>query len=139
MTGTQWLLSLHLLSAVAYGAALTGFWALVVATRTGEGAFSHLSMQRVSKPLTAVISVGAIGSLIFGIWLAIVEEEFQPWDLWIIAAIVLWAAATELGRRAGTAFDSDAPDARSRGILLHAGSSAAILLVLVLMIWKPGS
>ena len=139
MTGTDWLLSLHLLSAVALGAAMTAFWALVVATRTADGAFSHLSMQRVSKPLTAVMSVGIVGTLVFGLWLAIVEDEFQPWDAWIIAAIVLWAVGTELGRRAGTAFDSEAPDARSRGLLLHAASSAAVVLILVLMIWKPGS
>ena len=139
MTGTDWLLSLHVLSAVLLGAAMTGFWALVVATRSVSGGISGASMQRVGKPLTVVVSVGSIGALVFGVWLAIVADAYQPWDLWIIAAIVLWAVGTELGRRAGTAFASDAVDARRQGVLLHAASSVSILLILLLMIWKPGS
>ena len=139
MTGTDWLLSLHVLSAVLLGAAMTGFWALVVATRSVSGGISGASMQRVGKPLTVVVSVGSIGALVFGVWLAIVADAYQPWDLWIIAAIVLWAVGTELGRRAGTAFASDAVDARRHGVLLHAASSVSILLILLLMIWKPGS
>src|SRR3982751_6492815 len=139
MTGTDWLLSLHILSAVLLGAAMTGFWALIVASRSAEGGLSHLTMQRVSKPLTVVVSIGTIGALVFGLWLAIVEDAYQPWDAWVIAAIVLWAVGTELGRRAGTAFDGDAPDARRQGVLLHAASSAAVVLILILMIWKPGS
>jgi hypothetical protein len=139
MTGTDWLLSLHILSAVALGAAMTGFWALVISTRSVAGGVSRLSMQRVSKPLTVVVSVGSIGALVFGVWLAIVEDAYQPWDLWIIAAIVLWAVGTELGRRAGTAFESEAIGARRQGVLLHAVSSVSILLILLLMIWKPGS
>jgi len=139
MTGTDWLLSLHVLSAVLLGAAMTGFWALVVATRSVSGGISGASMQRVGKPLTVVVSVGSIGALVFGVWLAIVADAYQPWDLWIIAAIVLWAVGTELGRRAGTAFASDAVGARRQGVLLHAASSVSILLILLLMIWKPGS
>ena len=85
--------------------------------------------------------MGSLGALVFGVWLAIVEDAYQLWDLWIIAAIVLWAVGTEFGRRAGTAVrHRRGPGDRSRRVvLLHAASSVAVLLILLLMIWKPGS
>jgi hypothetical protein len=137
VTGTDWLLALHLLSAVTLGAALTGFWALVLGTRGGS--LPATAAERLSRPLTVAVSIGAIGVLVFGVWLAIVEDAYHVWDGWLLGAIVLWAAGVGLGQRAGTALA--VPDAASRrqGIVLQAASSAAIVLVLVLMIWKPGA
>ena len=40
-------------------------------------------------------------TLVLGIVLAINSDAFQVWDLWVIAAIVLWALFAELGRRTG--------------------------------------
>jgi hypothetical protein len=89
--------------------------------------------------LTVAVSVGALGTIVFGVWLAIVQDAYHVWDGWIVAAIVLWAAGTGLGQRAGTAFAASGPQARRQGVVLQAASSAAILAVLVLMIWKPGA
>ena len=139
MTGTDWLLSLHVLSAVFLGAAMTGFWALVFAMRSAAGSISQDTGARLGMPLTVAVTVGSLGALVFGVWLAIVDDHYQVWDVWIIAAIVLWAAATGLGQRAGTAFATGEPADRSRGILLHGASSALVVLILILMIWKPGS
>jgi len=106
----------------------------------------------------AVIA-GALGTVIFGIWLAIALDAYHPWDGWVIAAIVLWAIGIETGRRAdpefGRAFTragelvaagENGPSAelaalcRPRtGIVLHLISSAAVFLVLLDMIWKPGA
>jgi len=96
---------------------------------------------------------------IFGVWLAISLEAYQVWDLWVILALVGWAAATELGRRSGNAIGAafgraeqlaaegkDGPDAElaatvrsSQAQTLHWASTAITLLVLVDMIWKPGA
>jgi hypothetical protein len=133
MTGTEWLLSLHVLSAVVLGAAMTAFWALIVAD------VGHATSLRVSRPLTVGIMIGTLGTLVFGIWLAIVEDRYHVWDGWVIAAIVLWAAASELGRRAGAAFVENGPNARRNGIAFHAVSSVAVVVILVLMLWKPGA
>jgi hypothetical protein len=139
VTGSDWLLALHLLSAVLLGAALTGFWALVLGTRPAGATLTAAGAERLQRPLTVAVSVGSIGTLVFGIWLAIVDDAYHPWDGWIIAAIVLWAAGTGLGQRSGVAFAEEGPLARRNGIVLQAASSVAILAVLVLMIWKPGA
>jgi hypothetical protein len=139
MTGADWLLALHLLSAVALGAALTGFWALVLGTRPEGATLPASAVERLNRPLTVAVSIGGLGTIVFGVWLAILDDAYHVWDAWIVAAIVLWAAGMGLGQRAGTAFAESGPAARRSGLLLHAGSTVAILAVLVLMIWKPGA
>ena len=106
-----------------------------------------------------IVVVGSLGVIIFGIWLAIALDGVQVWDGWVIAAIVLWAVATEVGRRAGPEFQPSldrakelvasgqtGPDSRlaelartQRGALLHSLSTLATLLILIDMIWKPGA
>jgi hypothetical protein len=80
--------------------------------------------------------VGTLGTIIFGVWLALNRPEYDILDGWIIGAIVLWAVAAEAGRRAQEAFAGN-------GVL---GSATAMhwlrvittLAILVLMVWKPG-
>ena len=48
----------------------------------------------------ALWNVGGLGTLVLGIWLALYVDGYEIWDGWIITAIVLFAIATELGRRA---------------------------------------
>ena len=45
-------------------------------------------------------AIGGLGTLVFGVWLALYVKGYEIWDGWIITAIVLWAIGTELGRRA---------------------------------------
>ena len=45
-------------------------------------------------------NVGGLGTLVLGIWLALYLDGYEIWDGWIITALVLFAIATELGRRA---------------------------------------
>ena len=86
-------------------------------------------------------AAGGLGTLVFGIWLAIDLKRYQPWDGWIIAAIVLWGAATELGRRAEVGLKADAGDAadRSRAVMFHWLRALTVLALLVVMIYKPGA
>jgi uncharacterized membrane protein len=135
----DWLLFFHVLSAFVLVGALTALWALVLATRPGAalaGVESARSYGRVAGPL---VGVGMTGALVFGIWLAIDNDRYHPWDGWVIAALVLWAVAGATGTRAGKAFERDAVGGRRTGIRLQAVNTGAVLAVLVLMIWKPGA
>lgn len=79
--------------------------------------------------------VGGIGTLVFGVWLALDIDGYGLFDFWIIAAIVLWAIATELGRRARNAVD----DGRERFAQWHWLRTAVVVLLLADMIFKPGA
>ena len=80
-----------------------------------------------------------VGVLVFGIWLAIDIDGYELWDGWILASLVIWALAGWAGDRAGRAFAEDPVGGRRRGIRFQALNSVGILVILVLMIWKPGA
>jgi hypothetical protein len=79
--------------------------------------------------------VGGAGTIVFGVWLALKEDQWDFFSFWIIAALVLWAIATELGRRARTAID----EAPARFAQWHWLRAAVVVLLLVDMIFKPGA
>jgi hypothetical protein len=114
--------------------------------------------MRVSQVGTVLVAVGSLGTIIFGVWLSISLDAFHLWDGWVIAAIVLWAIAVELGRRAGGLYGEAGTEAQrlaqagtdaspvvaetfraSRAFQFHTASSVVILLILIDMIWKPGA
>jgi uncharacterized membrane protein len=80
-----------------------------------------------------------MGAIIFGIWLAIHVDSYELWDGWILASLVLWAIAGWAGGQAGRAFEADPVAGRAKGIRFHAITSIGLLLILILMIWKPGA
>jgi uncharacterized membrane protein len=141
----DWILALHVLSAAALIGGLTALWAIVLATRPGSGQLPSSLTTTLVRPATAATMIGILGTVVFGVWLAIDLDAYHVWDPWIIAALVLWAVGSGIGERAGRAFarvaadGSDAADAWREGTRLHAVSSAAALLILILMIWKPGA
>lgn len=77
--------------------------------------------------------VGGLGTLVLGIWLALDVEAYGILDFWILAAIVLWAIAFELGRRAR---GSVGQPGFARWHWLRA---AVVVLLLADMIFKPGT
>jgi hypothetical protein len=129
----DWVLALHVLSAFALVAALVVFWVVVVGQRAAPGSEALTSLGRVG---TVAVGVGSLGTLVFGIWLALSVGGYDLWDGWIVAALVLWLIGVGAGQRGERAF---AADENQRGVLLQAISSIAILLILVDMIWKPGA
>ena len=140
----DWLLFLHVLSAALLVGALAYFWALVFATRPGRALFGGVTSLRLARPASVAVGIGFAGTLIFGVWLAIYLDEYQLWDGWIIASLVGWAIGGAAGGASGKALtpvgdEYPSADARRRGVMLHAVSSLAALVVLVLMIWKPGA
>ncbi len=159
MTFHDWLLVFHVLAAFALVAALVLLWVIVVAIRRVDTPDATLRLGPPVKVGGAVIGVGAIGTIVFGIWLAIVLDRYEVWNGWLIAAIVLWVIAAEVGRRTGQEYERGMEKARelttagqteasaelgalnrtSRGVVLHMLASVAVLLILIDMIWKPGA
>ena len=100
----DWILSLHVLTAFALVGAQVIFWIMIVALWGTDSTGRVASLMRVSKVATVMVAVGSLGTIVFGVWLAISLDAYQVWDGWVIAAIVLWAIAVEVGRRAGTGY-----------------------------------
>ena len=132
------LLFLHVLAAFALVATVVIFSAFALGLATDS---------RLLAVGNALWAVGGLGTLVLGIWLAIYVQNIQPWDGWVIAAIVLWAIATELGRRAqvgytaitgSTGGGSVGAEAR-QAALMHWLRSVVVLALLVVMIYKPGA
>ena len=160
MTFTDWLLFLHIASAFALVAALVTFWAVAIAARNVERPVDSLRYFRISKPANILIALGTLGTLIFGVWLAIDFDAYQVWDGWVLIALVLWAVGAGAGQRGGRNYQQAAQlagrlDAENRGAEPNAElkamlqnrqamwmtivSSAAVLLILIDMIYKPGA
>jgi uncharacterized membrane protein len=156
----DWLLFLHVLTAFSLVAALVVFWVIGVLARNVDAPNESLRYFRVARPANVMVAVGTIGTLIFGIWLAIERDAYEVWDGWILGAIVLWAVSTELGRRGGKPFAQatqvagrlaaegrgDEPSQELRtllkdrsGMVLTALSSLGVLVILIDMIYKPGA
>ncbi len=158
MSLDDWILALHLLAAFALAAGTVGFWVVILGARSAERPSGVAGMLGLSGPFLIATGIGAIGTLVFGIWLAVSVDGYEVWDGWIIAAIVLWAVAGAAGGRSGREYaaiavrarelaeggDAPGPELRTsphfpRAMGLHAVTTVAFIAVLVLMIWKPGA
>ncbi len=155
----DFLLLVHVLGAFAMVGATVMFVAMVIAGWRSDRISTHSALARLVKPATAIVIFGSVVTLVFGIWLAIYVDGYELWDFWILAAIVLWAISTETGRRGGKYHEQEGPvlrglaesgqevltpEARAvvpnrTGLLLDTVSTAALALILVLMIFKPGA
>jgi hypothetical protein len=155
----DWILVLHLLSAFAFAAGIVLFWVLVVAVRQTDTPEGTIRMEPVVKVGSVSTGIGAAGTIIFGIWLAFSFGDYDIWDGWIIAAIVLWMATGAVGGRTGKAYmqgmnkaqelqrsGQTGPNAELRalnrtqqGLVLHTVATLLLLLILIDMIWKPGA
>ena len=159
MSFVDWALAVHVLSAFAYVAGLVLFWVLVVAVRRVDTPEETLRMEPIVKVGNVAVGIGAVGTIVVGVYLAFAVDGYAIWDGWIIAALVLWAVAGGLGQRTGVAYmqgmnkakELDAagktgPDQEllalnrtQTGLMLQALASLAVLLILVDMIFKPGA
>jgi hypothetical protein len=142
---TDWILALHVLSAVALIGGMTALWALVLATRPSTPGLPGTVPQALARPAVAALIAGIFGTVFFGVWLAIDLDAYHPWDPWIVISLVLWVIVSALGARSGSAFDkvaagvTETADHWRQGVRLQGGASLAALIVLILMIWKPGA
>jgi hypothetical protein len=159
MSFQDWIFALHLLTAATLVGGLAMSWIVVVALRSADTAEATLSLNRVAMVATGVVAVGLPGTIGLGIWLAILRPELHPWHGWAIGAIVLWSIATAALLRSVVEYAKPVKKARallesgqtgpsaeltalnraSTGLLLRALASAAIVLIVVDMIYKPGA
>lgn len=155
----DWLLALHVLAAFALVAALVLFSVVIAFGRRTDTPASTVRLFRVSRGGDALFAVGAIGTIVFGIWLAVRVEDYSLLDFWIVGAIVLWALLMETGRRTGKHYNEARDYARElvaagetgpsaelnaklrtrSGLQFQVASCVLAFLLLVDMIWKPGA
>jgi uncharacterized membrane protein len=157
VTTVQWLLGFHLLGAfmLVSGAVAVGVLhtAATLRERPSEIAF----LLGLTRAAVALVAVGSLLTLGFGAWL--VHRRGFDWnDGWITAALALVVVSVVLGGIGGRsarharylaerlAADGDQPSDELRRALtspvaraLNYGSFLAALVILALMIWKPGA
>ena len=157
MSTYDWLLMIHLSGAFLFvgGGAAAGALNLRAwyAERPSEVATLLRLISRVAVP---AIGIGAVTTLVFGIWL-VHHAGYSYGTFWVWAAIVLWAVAGALGGRGGkyqskagveaarlaAEGDTMTPELRALvrdpvGNALSYASGLTLVLILILMIWKPG-
>ena len=153
----HWLLFLH----------VTGAF-LVLGGAVFAGILNFFAMRR-DRPSEVVVLYGliryaaaAIGAGMFitlglGLWL-VADVDYGWGDAWIVLALILWAIAGALGGQGGKreretrelaerlVAEGDAPSSELRArmrdpvtLALSWGSGVAVLAILALMIWKPGT
>jgi uncharacterized membrane protein len=101
----------------------------------------------VTRPLKLAAEilwgVGGVGTIVFGIWLALNRPEYEIWDGWIIAAIVLWVLANGAGAQVSRTIkpgDDGSPAALDRRAKFsHWMRVLWVVLLLIDMVWKPGA
>jgi uncharacterized membrane protein len=153
----QWLLMLHISAAFFFvgGSVAAGILNLLAirSERPSETAYL-LRLIRFTLP---AIGIGSIGALVFGIWLWH-EQGYSFGAAWIWVSLVLWVIsnalggrggrhqerARELAERLGASGDASNDELRAllkdpKGNAMSWLAGAATILILVLMIWKPGS
>ena len=154
----DWLVFAHVTGAfLLIGGAVTAGVLNIAALRRERPSEIALLMG-LGKVPQIVLQVGLAGTLVSGIWLAIDLDAYSITDGWILAAIALWIVGSALGGIGGARAQrvhvevdraAAAGDVATPGLLaqvrdrtrfaLHAGSGLATLLILILMIWKPGA
>ena len=129
------LLFLHVLSAFALVASTVIFTTLMAVGPRPE-------FLRLSWIGSRLWDVGGLGTLVFGVWLAIDLDSYDILDGWILAALVLWFIAAGAGARVNIAYrglrDDGEPlpgNTRTLQLVLILGTVA----LLVDMIFKPGA
>jgi predicted integral membrane protein DUF2269 len=152
---THVLLFFHLLGAVSFfaGAAVAG--TLQLAAIHWERPSEVYALLRLAPVGAALVGVGALLTLAFGIALA-QHEGFGFSPAWIRAALGLWVASMVLGAYGGRtarrarhlarrlAAEGDAPSSELRALVaarvpLWASYASGLMLlaILALMVWQP--
>jgi hypothetical protein len=123
----DWLLFLHLVAAFLLAATIVMYSAV---------ALGAAAPGRTLFIADRCWDVGGLGSLIFGIWLALNLDQYDFFDGWILGALALWFVATGLGQsvqRRMAGGDTGGVAA------MHWIRTLVVIGLLVLMVWKPGA
>jgi uncharacterized membrane protein len=153
----HWLLVFHMVGAfmVLGGATFAGIFNIAALRR--ERPSEIVVLFRLARFAVMSISVGMGVALLFGLWL-VADLDFVKWsNAWVIAAVILWVlssalggiggrrdkAGRELAEQLAAQGDQPSPELRAQlrdpvSLALSWGSGLLVIVILVLMIWKPG-
>jgi hypothetical protein len=131
------LLFIHVLAAFILGAAVVLFSAYTLGAERSPAGWTLACRLE---------DIGGTGTLVFGIWLALYVDGYAITDGWIIAAIVIWAAAGASGNIFRKRLDpviagggAEFSSAIQQVAVVGWVRSALFVLLLADMIWKPGA
>jgi uncharacterized membrane protein len=157
MSKYEWALFLHVTGAFLLlgGAVIAGVFNIAAIRR--ERPSEIAALLRLTRWGVVAVSIGVLMTLAFGIWLVDIVG-YGYGETWIVLAFVLWLLANALGgiggkrdketrllaERLAAEGDSPAPELRMRlrdpvTLGLSWGSGLLFVVVLALMIWKPGA
>jgi len=153
---THTLLFLHLFSAFVFVAGTVAAGILQITALRRERPSEIALLLHTARTAVAFTVVGALGTLIFGLAL-VAHLDIGFGTAWVSTAIALWVVAMALGGAGGRtarharylaerlAAEGDGPNEGLRSLVAHRPSlllsyaaSAAIVAILVLMVWRPG-
>ncbi len=154
---TTWLLFFHLLGAFFFVAGAVVAGVLQVAAMKRELPSEVALLLRLTRIGVTLVGLGALMTLGFGLWLAH-HVGFDIGSGWISAALALWVVAMATGGIGGRtarharyladrlAAEGNRPSDELRTLVAHRPSlllsyvsSACVLAIIVLMVWKPGA
>jgi uncharacterized membrane protein len=153
----EWLLALHITGAfLLLGGSIVAATFNVLARRRERPSEVALFLGLIRIGVVAIWA-GSLLTIVIGLWL-VHHVGYSYGEFWVWASVLLWIVGNALGGAGGKrlgeaqtlaqrqAADGDAPSREltaavrdPRASALFWGSGAAIILVLVLMIWKPGA
>ena len=103
--------------------------------------YSAVALGATSSPRMLFVAdrcwdIGGLGTLIFGIWLALNLEQYDFFDFWILFALLLWFVATGLGQTVQRRIGGEDMSAVNA---MHWIRTIVVIALLVTMVWKPGA
>jgi uncharacterized membrane protein len=153
---TNALVFLHLFSAFVFVAGTVAAGILQLTALGRERPSEIALLLRTARTAVAFTIAGALATLLFGVAL-VGHLGIGFGTAWVSAAIALWVVAMGLGGAGGRtarharylaerlAREGDQPSDELRALVAHRpslllsyGATAAIVAILVLMVWQPG-
>jgi uncharacterized membrane protein len=153
----DWLIALHVTGAfllLGGGVLATVF---SVAAQRSERPSEIALFLGLTRVAVVAIGIGALLTLILGLWL-VTEANYSFGEAWIILSLILWLLSMGAGGAGGSrdketrllaeklaaGVNETTPELRARlrdprALALSYGSGLALVVVLALMVWKPGS
>ena len=106
----------------------------------GTAALERAGTVRLALIGSIISGVGAILTLVLGLWL-VGKADYSFFRVWVLGALVLWAVAGySNGQVAGTAREVGKGEETGRDVrVLWWVDIVGAILLLVLMVWKPGA
>src|SRR5215210_1805415 len=137
MSAYDLLLFAHVFGAFALIAGTTAL--APYALGVGAGLLERAAILRTAVIGAASSVLGGTLTLVFGLWL-VANRDYELLRFWILAALALWGVSAYANSRVAAAARRER-DGQSLSVnlrVLWAADALGALLILVLMIFKPG-